>query len=57
MKHVINTKISIFINNMMKKITLLITTIFLINACSQNEQEVDATSESFVEYVWHKSGT
>ena len=41
---------------MMKKITLLITTIFLINACSQNEQEVDATSESFVEYVWHKSG-
>ena len=56
MKHVINTKISIFINNMMKKITLLITTIFLINACSQNEQEVDSTSESFVEYVWHKSG-
>ena len=41
---------------MMKKITILLTAVFLINACSQNEQEVSEASESFVEYVWHKAG-
>ena len=40
----------------MKKITILLTAVFLINACSQNEQEVSEASESFVEYVWHKAG-
>jgi hypothetical protein len=29
----------------MKKITLLFTTIFLIGACSQNEQEADSPVE------------
>tara|TARA_Y100000748_G_scaffold295344_1_gene286982 strand:- start:49 stop:822 length:774 start_codon:yes stop_codon:yes gene_type:complete len=46
----------------MKKITLLFTTIFLIGACSQNEQEAESPaevtkpSEPLVEYVWHTAG-
>ena len=40
----------------MKKITLLLTTIFLISACSQNDQDFEADPASFVEYVWHSAG-
>ena len=40
----------------MKKITLLLTTIFLIGACSQNDQDFEAEPAPFVEYVWHSAG-
>ena len=41
----------------MKQITILLTAVFLMHACSQNEQDFSETSESFVEYVWHKAGS
>tara|TARA_B100001175_G_scaffold99836_1_gene84553 strand:+ start:18712 stop:19461 length:750 start_codon:yes stop_codon:yes gene_type:complete len=40
----------------MKKITLLLTTFFLVSACSQNEPETESVSTALVEYVWHKQG-
>ena len=40
----------------MKKITLLLSTIFLIGACSQNDQDFEAEPASYVEYVWHSAG-
>ena len=40
----------------MKKITLLLTTIFLIGACSQNDQDASSNAQNMVEYVWHKAG-
>ena len=41
----------------MKKLTLLIGTIFLIGACSQDEQNTDVTpSQPMVEYVWMTVG-
>ena len=40
----------------MKKITLILTTIFLIGACSQNEEMASSESQNMVEYVWHKAG-
>ncbi len=40
----------------MKKITLLLTTIFLVGACSQNDQDASSNAQNMVEYVWHKAG-
>ena len=41
----------------MKKLTLLIGTIFLIGACSQDEQNTNLTpSQPMVEYVWMTVG-
>ena len=45
----------------MKKYTLLLTSIFLISACSQSDNQNQAESSdappSLVEYVWHKAGS
>ena len=35
----------------MKKITLLLTTIFLIGACSQNDQDASSNAQNMVEYL------
>ena len=40
----------------MKKITLLVTTIFLIGACTQTENNEQSNSQSMVEYTWMKAG-
>ena len=40
----------------MKKSFLLITSLFLIGACSQSEQEASSQPESMVEYTWMKAG-
>ncbi len=41
----------------MKKFTILITSIFLIGACSQNEQNTEPTEpQVMVEYVWMTAG-
>ena len=45
----------------MKKFTLLLTSIFIISACSksdnQNQTETPDAPTSLVEYVWHKAGS
>ena len=43
----------------MKKFTLLITSIFIIGACSDNQNLFKPLkhSASLVEYVWHKAGS
>tara|TARA_B100001564_G_scaffold175902_1_gene148018 strand:+ start:134 stop:889 length:756 start_codon:yes stop_codon:yes gene_type:complete len=41
----------------MKKITLIITTVFLIGACSQNNQEAQVEPQPMVEYTWMKAGS
>lgn len=40
----------------MKKITLLVTTIFLIGACTQTKNNEQSNSQSMVEYTWMKAG-
>ena len=41
----------------MKKLTILLTSIFLINACSDNQESVQSSeSQPMVEYVWMKAG-
>ena len=40
----------------MKKSFLLLTSLFLIGACSQSEQEASSQPESMVEYTWMKAG-
>ena len=41
----------------MKKLTILLTSIFLINACSDNQESAQSSeSQPMVEYVWMKAG-
>jgi hypothetical protein len=41
----------------MKKLTLLIASVFIIGACSQNEENADLTTpQPMVEYVWMTTG-
>ncbi len=55
-KYVINNVIT-FINNNMKKLSLMIASIFLIGACSQSEQGSQTNeSQPMVEYVWMTAG-
>ena len=45
----------------MKKFTILLTSIFIISACSQsdnqNQAETSDAPPSLIEYVWHKAGS
>ena len=40
----------------MKKLILFFTTIFLVSACSQSEQNSEPASQTMVEYVWMTAG-
>ena len=40
----------------MKKLILFFTTIFLVGACSQSEQNSEPASQTMVEYVWMTAG-